>query len=105
MRNPIFRFFLLVFLGILLAACIPDGIEVPESELMRYLERKSGLIAFVGTDGNIYTIDQAGLRKQALTDDGDFPGSQDHFRRYQFLSWAPDSSQVGFVGVSSSGSG
>ncbi|HJS30187.1 MAG TPA: hypothetical protein VJ768_11225 [Anaerolineales bacterium] len=105
MRKFPFSRFLIPLLALLLAACLPDGLEIPESDLLRYLERRSGLIAFVGTDGNIYTIDQAGRGKKALTQDGDYPGTQDHFRLYQYLTWSPDSSQVGFVGVSGVGQG
>jgi hypothetical protein len=42
-------------LVLLLAACLPQGVQIPESPLLRALERKSGLISYVGLDGNIYT--------------------------------------------------
>ncbi|MDX1438216.1 MAG: hypothetical protein R3335_15515, partial [Anaerolineales bacterium] len=90
-------------LALVLSACIPDGIQVPESSLLRYLERKSGLIAFMGADGNIYTIDQAGNNIHAITDDAIFPGGPEELRYYQFISWSPDSDQLGYVSISTEG--
>lgn len=48
----------LVALLLVLAGCLPFG-----------LERGSGLIVYVGMDHNIYTIDQYGEKKQAVTSD------------------------------------
>ncbi len=92
--------FLTLFFALLLAACIPDGMRVPESELLRYLERKSGLIAYVGVDGNVYTIDQAGGNQAALTDNAHLSGAGGRFLVYQHLAWSPDSQKLSFVGVS-----
>jgi TolB protein len=40
-----------------------------ENPLLRVLERKHGLIAYEGLDGNIYTIDQAGKNRVQITND------------------------------------
>ncbi len=86
-------------LALLLAACIPEGVQLPESDLLRYLERKSGLIAYVGLDGNVYTIDQAGNNQAALTADAQLPAADGRFIVYQHLTWSPDSQKLSFVGA------
>jgi TolB protein len=52
-----------------LAACGVRGVQMQESPLLRVLERKHGLIAYEGLDGNIYTIDQAGKNRVQITSD------------------------------------
>ena len=56
-------------LALLASACLPEGVRVPQSPLSGLLERKSGLIAYLGGDGNIYTIDQGGGHKTPITND------------------------------------
>ncbi len=94
-----YRWFLLVLAPFILAACLPDGVQVPESPLLRQLERKAGLIAYIGTDFNIYTIDQAGENKVALTEDASPPIGEDPGKIYQFPVWSPQSDQLAFVGI------
>jgi Tol biopolymer transport system component len=70
---------------------------VPQEPLLRNLERKSGLIAYVGADRNIHTIDQGGGNHKAVTTDG---GSlEDAIIAYQFPTWSPDSRKLAFVKV------
>ncbi len=92
-KRPLLLFWLL---PLLLTACIPRGIRVPQSPYLRNLERKSGLIAYIGTDGNIYTINQGGGNQTAITDDAEFPG------QYLFPTWRPNSQELAFVGVENS---
>lgn len=93
------RWFSLLTVGAwLAAACLPEGVRVPQSPMLRLLERKVGLIAYVGADGNIYTIDQAGNKQTPLTTDAD----EDSQRRYDFPTWSPDGQRVAFVGVDQS---
>jgi Tol biopolymer transport system component len=81
-------------------------LQLPESPLLRNLERKSGLIVYLGADGNIYTIDQAGGRKNAITDDADSTISGSEVARlYQFPTWAPNGRRVAFVGLDQSQTG
>ncbi len=56
-------------LALLASACLPSGVRVPQNPLAALLEPKAGLIAYLGIDGNIYTIDQAGQRKTQITKD------------------------------------
>jgi Tol biopolymer transport system component len=91
---------LLLLLGsLLLSACIPDGIRIPESPLLRNLERKSGLIAYVGTDFNIYTVDQGGGNLAAVTEDAQTASTESPSRIYQFPSWSPVDNKLAFVGL------
>ncbi len=66
-----------------------------------------GLIAYVGTDGNIYTADSDGQNRSALTSDADLlPPAGQTQRIYQYPTWSFDGSRLAFVEISSSpGSG
>ncbi len=72
---------------------------MPESPLLRYLERKSGLIAYVGLDGNIYTIDQGGGKQTAVTTDADLSDPNNAFLIYQFPTWSRNGQRLAYVGI------
>jgi TolB protein len=85
----------------LLAACAARGVQMQESPWLRTFERKSGLIAYVGMDGNLYTINQAGDKQYALTGDGgrafaigQATGINPYARPF---AWSPDGTQVAFM--------
>ncbi len=79
-------------------ACGPQGMHMPESPLLSALERKSGLIAYVGVDGNIYTINQAGGDKASITQDATLQSEDDGIRLSYFLpTWSPDAKQLAFI--------
>jgi Tol biopolymer transport system component len=61
-------------------------------------EPGSDLIVYVGTDDNIYTIDQFGENKQALTNDAQSlaDGGEEN-RVYEQPTWSPDSKRVAFI--------
>ena len=90
----------LLLLSVLLtAACSRDEITIGQSPLLRFVERKSGRIAIMGADGNIYTMDQAGGAQVAVTEDAVIPDeTQGLVRYYQFPAWAPDDSRLAFIG-------
>jgi len=68
------------------------------------LERKSGLIAYIGSDWNIYTADQAGNHRTAYTQDALIPKTTtDPFRIYAYPTWSQDGESIGFVGLSGQG--
>lgn len=92
---------LLVFL---LTACIPEGVRVPQSPLLAALERKSGLIVYVGVDGNIYTIDQGGGEPTAVTQDAVASDeNNNNFLFYHYPTWSHDSQNLAFVRFQRSG--
>jgi Tol biopolymer transport system component len=103
--RPFFRphFFarvLLIFIPLLFSACIPEGMQVPESDLLKFIERRSGLIAFIGVDGNIYTINQAGEDQTSITENALTRGEDNRFQIYRHITWSPDSNKIGFIGLS-----
>ena len=90
-------FFSLITL--LISACLPQNVKVPQSPLLSTLERKSGLIAYVGIDGNIYVSDQSGNTPSQLTDDA-ASSQTGEFNIYQYPTWSLDGKQLAFVGTS-----
>src|SRR5215216_1440023 len=95
---------ILLFIAALLSSCLPQNMQVPQSPLLPFLERKSGLIAYIGADWNIYTADQAGKKLTTYTDDALIPtNATDPFRYYAYPVWSADSNSLGFVGVSGQG--
>jgi TolB protein len=88
----------------LIASCLPRDMQVPQSPLLSTLERKSGLIAYLGVDGNMYVSDQGGGSLTQLTDDAVIPESQSGpVLYYQYPTWSRDGSQLAFIGLSSEG--
>lgn len=75
-------------------------LTVPQSPLLRTLERKSGLIAFLGVDGNIYTMNQAGKNLAQVTNDAEL--GDDFIRYYSQVTWAPDGKHIAYVSYSGS---
>ncbi len=78
-----------------IVSCQVRGAQVGGSPLLRFLERRSGLICFVAPDGNVHVIDQAGGADRALTNDaGSGTGAA---VIYTALTWSPDGRQVAFA--------
>ena len=90
---------LLILSGLLVAACgaVGQGIQVPQSPLLAAVERKSGLIAYLGPDGNVYTIDQGGGKLNMVTEDANLSeaGTQ---RFYDYPTWSLEDNKLAFVG-------
>ena len=85
--------------ALLLAACSGDRVSMQQSPLLRFVERKSGRIAVMGNDGNIYTMDQAGGARVPVTEDAVISDQgQGLVRYYQFPAWSPDDSRLAFIG-------
>jgi Tol biopolymer transport system component len=97
-RTPRFsRLPLLAILPLALAvsACLPEGIRVPQSEFSALLERKSGLIAYLGVDGNIYTVDQGGGNETKITTDAAIDDDET-YHIYGLPTWSPDGQSLAF---------
>jgi Tol biopolymer transport system component len=82
-------------LALALSACLPEGVRVPQSPLSALLERKSGLIAYLSSDGNIYTIDQGGGHKTSVTTDAFV--DEKNFLFYGLPTWSPDNQSLAFA--------
>ncbi len=102
MKKLLYTSILLVFL---LTSCLPKNFEVPQSPLLRTLERKSGLIAYIGTDGNVYVSDQGGGHLLKLTEDASITKSQSgKAKYYQYPTWSLDGNKLAFTGLDVDGS-
>ena len=98
------KIFLVLGLSLFLTACLPQDVQIPQSPLLSTLERKSGLIAYVGPEGNIYVSDQGGGQLKSITEDAKIPESEtDSFRFYQTPTWSYDGKHLAYVGLSGEG--
>jgi TolB protein len=98
------KIFIFALSALLIASCLPRDMQVPQSPLLSTLERKSGLIAYIGVDGNMYVSDQAGGNLVQLTKDAVIPENQgDPILYYQYPTWSRDGSQLAFIGLSADG--
>ena len=87
--------------ALLITSCLPRNVQLPQSPLLSTLERKSGLIAYIGIDGNMFVSDQAGGNLKQLTEDAKLPQSQsDAYLFYQYPTWSQDGNQLAFVRTS-----
>lgn len=104
-KNPIGKLGVwLLLVTIFLIACnaISDSsMQMEESPILRLLERKAGLIAYMGMDGNIYTIDQAGGNQNIISTDaqGLDPAFLLQFRKF---AWSPDGQRLAYIGFTDS---
>ena len=99
------KLILLTLVSFLITACLPRDVQIPQSPLLSTLERKSGLIAYIGADGNIFVSDQGGGNLKQLTEDAKLPQNQsDPYRIYQYPTWSQDGNQLAFISTSSENS-
>lgn len=99
------KLILFTLASLLITSCLPRDMQLPQSPLLSTLERKSGLIAYIGADGNMFVSDQAGGNLNQLTDDAQLPQNQSEpYRLYQYPTWSQDGNQLAFVRTSSENS-
>ena len=95
------KLIIFTWVSLLIASCLPRDVQIPQSPLLSTLERKSGLIAYIGADGNMFVSDQAGGNLKQLTNDAKLPQSQSEpYRFYQYPTWSQDGNQLAFVSTS-----
>ena len=99
MTKQVLKWGWVLALALLVTAC---G-QLPQDPLLRDLERKSGLIVYIGPDRNIYTIDQGGSNQTAVTTDAGTDGGIVH--DYRFPTWAPDAGRLAFAKISITSAG
>lgn len=99
LRPILLRTAFTILFALLLSSCAERGIQLPESQFLRALESKSGLIAYLGMDGNLYTIDQSGSEQQQITDDVAGLPLELAFN-YRLFSWSPDGNRLAYTGFS-----
>jgi TolB protein len=98
------KIFTFLVSALLIASCLPRDMQVPQSPLLSTLERKAGLISYIGTDGNMYVSDQGGGNLKQLTEDAHIPETQGApILYYQYPTWSRDGSQLAFMRLSSDG--
>ena len=89
----------------LTAACSATGPTLP-TQTSPSSSAPQGLIAYVGNDGNIYTINGDGKQKTAVTQDANFNAASDQVGRiYQYPTWAPDGKHLAFMSFARSDPG
>jgi Tol biopolymer transport system component len=95
------KIILFTLFALIISACLPQNVQIPQSPLLSKLERKSGLIAYIGVDGNMYVSDQGGGNISKLTNDAIVSTSQSgEFHFYELPTWSRDGNQLAFVGTS-----
>jgi Tol biopolymer transport system component len=68
--------------------------------------QSSGLIGYIGSDGNVYIVDPDGGNKKSITNDANpSPPSGETARFYQQPTWSPDGQYIAFLGFHSSTEG
>jgi len=99
MRNLPLKLSVIVLAAFAAAGCAASGVTLPESQFLRVLEGKAGRIAYLGMDGNLFTIDQGGSDKYQLTDDAEGLPLDFVYAARRF-AWAPDGSRIAYIGFS-----
>lgn len=87
----------LVILALMCSVCVATVVWL---QLQPGIKRAAATdrIAYVGVDGNIYTVDRQGENALALTTDAKIP-TRSGGRFYRFPTWSPDNQWVAFVGT------
>ncbi len=94
------KFFSLI-IAFIVVACAPGDIQIPQSPALKFFERKSGSVAYIGNDGNIYITDQGATNTYPVTTDltTETAGSI----LYQAPTWSPAGNELAFVRLEQTG--
>lgn len=100
-----------LLLGFFVVGCSPSRVEqaevvsegeTPAQELTSEDSdaERHDRIAYIGEDGNIYTIDPYGNERRAITEDANLaPGSGESLRSYSSPTWAPGTGDLAYIAV------
>lgn len=86
-----------------MASC--QSLQIPQSPLLAALETKSGRIVYVGLDGHIYTMNQAGNTLTNITIDASLNTPNDRVNSYFYPTWSPNGERLAFIGYHRKGAG
>jgi Tol biopolymer transport system component len=92
----------LVVLAVTLSCNLASRLSSQQSQFQG-TDGPLGLIAYVGTDGNIYTINRDGKQQTAITQDANLspaPGQVGHY--YTYPTWAPNGYRLAFMSFAGS---
>ncbi len=86
-----------------LSACRLSPEAIRQGPGIDLFKPQNGLIAYVGTDGNIYTVNPDGEDQRSITSDAQLsPDSGEGLQFYQFPTWSPNGERLAFVGTNRS---
>ena len=90
----------LAAIALSIIACSLVSIPLPQIAFSDGQSPAADLIAYMGSDGNIYTVERSGASIQAWTDDAQpVPDADGAVRYYSDPSWAPGSKTLAFMEV------
>lgn len=77
-----------------LAGCGVHGLHMAQSPLLKIFAARSGHIAYVGNDGNLYVADQSGSTTKLTSDAGDLNGTH---VTYVSPTWGPAGQRIAYA--------
>jgi Tol biopolymer transport system component len=106
LRNLALCLTLLIF-PLMLSACGMDGVRLrmPNLPFTGRSQAGPGLIAYVGLDGNIYTIERDGENQTPVTTDAANLFGGDALRFYEFPTWSRQDMRLAFIEMTGDAAG
>ncbi len=92
----------LILGAMILSSCAIRGAQSAQSPLLKFFEKRVGLIMYIAPDGNVRVIDQKGGTSRALTKDAGTHGNATVV--YISPAWSPDGKLVAFTRMTVDGS-
>jgi Tol biopolymer transport system component len=86
--------FLFAIFALAVSGCVRNRAQ--QNEDLGFFERKVGLIAYIGLDGNLYTVNQGAQDQVQWTDDAVTEDAEVNLL-YQFPVWSADAQSLAFI--------